>query len=262
MHPQILQFVVVSSLLAVTAMPLTAQELDVRCPGQREFVSDEAGMLDPDSTAQLRSLCDKLLTDKAIPIIVVTIDSKAVHGGENMTIETFSALLFNQWRIGHATLDGQYWNTGILLLVSKGDRSARIQPGAGWGVSDNSRFQQIMDEHIMLQFRQGRFSEGIVAGVTALDKMARGLKLPTRPRSSADYAIPLAITAVVIFTTVSLSRRGTSGWAWLLWSGLFAAVWSILSRLSDGDHSSDSGWFSGGSFDSGSAGDSGASGSW
>ena len=75
----------------------------------------------------IRAVCDKLLTDKATPIIVVTIDSMAQHGGANMPIETFAALLFNQWQIGHAKLEGQDWNTGILLLVSKGDRGARIE---------------------------------------------------------------------------------------------------------------------------------------
>ena len=70
------------------------------------------------------------MTDKAIPIIIVTIESMAKHGGAGMRIETFATLLFNQWQIGHAKLGDQDWNTGILLLVSKGDRKARIELGA------------------------------------------------------------------------------------------------------------------------------------
>jgi len=66
-------------------------------------------------------------------IIVVTINSMAQHGGEGMRIETFATLLFDQWQIGHAKLGGQDWNTGILLLVSRDDRKARIELGAGWG---------------------------------------------------------------------------------------------------------------------------------
>ncbi|MFN9049475.1 MAG: TPM domain-containing protein, partial [Planctomyces sp.] len=69
--------------------------------------------------------------------------------------------------------------------VSKEDRAARIQPGAGWGTADNLRFQQIMDEHMVPQFKQGQFAQGIVGGVIALDKMARGLKVPARTRSTA-----------------------------------------------------------------------------
>lgn len=89
MRAQFSQILLISILLSVTALPVIAQELDVRRPGQREFVTDEAGMLAPDSIAQIRSLCDRLLNDKATPIIVVTIESKALHGGANMSIEAY-----------------------------------------------------------------------------------------------------------------------------------------------------------------------------
>ena len=89
MRAQFSQILLISILLLITALPVIAQELDVRRPGQREFVTDEAGMLAPDSIAQIRPLCDRLLTDKATPIIVVTMESKALHGGANMSIEAY-----------------------------------------------------------------------------------------------------------------------------------------------------------------------------
>ncbi|WP_298859457.1 TPM domain-containing protein [uncultured Gimesia sp.] len=98
----------------------SALELTLDPPGDREFVRDLAGMLDENTNKQIKEFCDKLLTDKATPIIVVTIDSMAKHGGADMRIETFATILFNQWQIGHAKLGDQDWNTGILLLVSKG----------------------------------------------------------------------------------------------------------------------------------------------
>ncbi|MEJ7593723.1 MAG: TPM domain-containing protein, partial [Planctomycetaceae bacterium] len=215
-----LSLLLVSTLIATDALPAAAQEFDLQPPGDREFISDKAGMLDEPSITHIRTVCDKLLTDKATPIIVVTIDSMAGHGGANMPIETFAALLFNQWQIGHAQLEGQDWNTGILLLVSKGDRAARIELGAGWGRTENQTCQQIMNEYIIPQFKQGKFSAGIVSGVDALDKMARKLELPTRPRSAAEYIVPLVFFGLAIFTAVSLYRRGASGWAWLFWGAL------------------------------------------
>lgn len=86
--------------------------------------------------------------------------------------------MFNQWEIGHAKLEQQDWNTGILLLVSKNDRKARIERGAGWGRREDALCQQIMDEHIIFHFKQGQVSEGIVAGVEALDKMGRKSNWP------------------------------------------------------------------------------------
>ena len=51
-----------------------ALELTLEPPGDREFVRDLAGMIDEPTKKQIQEICDKLLTDKATPIIVVTID--------------------------------------------------------------------------------------------------------------------------------------------------------------------------------------------
>jgi len=256
-----LSLLLVSTVVAMQAQPATAQEFDLQPPGDREFISDKAGMLDEPSITHIREVCEKLLTDKATPIIVVTIESMAQHGGANMPIETFAALLFNQWQIGHAKLEGQDWNTGILLLVSKGDRGARIELGAGWGRTENQTCQQIMNEYIIPQFKQGKFSAGIVSGVDALDKMARKLELPTRPRSAAEYIVPLIFFGLAIFTAVSLYRRGASGWAWLLWGGIFTVIWLVMRNMAQ-NSGGGGGGFSGGSFGGGSSGGGGASGSW
>ena len=256
-----LSLLLVSTVVAMQAQPATAQEFDLQPPGDREFISDKAGMLDEPSITHIRDVCDKLLTDKATPIIVVTIESMAQHGGANMPIETFAAMLFNQWQIGHAKLEGQDWNTGILLLVSKGDRGARIELGAGWGRTENQTCQQIMNEYIIPQFKQGKFSAGIVSGVDALDKMARKLELPTRPRSAAEYIVPLVFFGLAIFTAVSLYRRGASGWAWLLWGGIFTVIWLVMRNMAQ-NSGGGGGGFSGGSFGGGSSGGGGASGSW
>lgn len=247
-------------LLAINPGITVAQEFDLQPPGDREFVSDHANLLDESAIAQIRTLCDQLLTDKATPIIVVTIESMAQHGGANMPIETFAALLFNQWQIGHKQLEGQDWNTGILLLVSKEDRKARIELGAGWGRTENQTCQRIMDEYMIPKFRQGDFSAGIVNGVEALDKMARKLELPSRPRSAADYLIPIVFFGLAAFTAVSLYRRGASGWAWLFWGAAFTALWFIMRTMAENQRGS--GGFSGGSFGGGSSGGGGASGSW
>ncbi|MEZ6127849.1 MAG: TPM domain-containing protein [Planctomycetaceae bacterium] len=252
-------FLLVCVSVVMLAVPVIAQEFDLQPPAERTFVSDLAGLLDETSTTHIRDLCDKLLTDKATPIIVVTIESMAQHGGRSMPIETFAALLFNQWQIGHAKLDGQNWNTGILLLVSRDDRRARIELGAGWGRTENQTCQRIMDDYIIPQFRQGDFAAGIVAGVEALDKMARQLKLPSRPRSASDYIVPVVFFGLAIFTAVSLYRRGASGWAWLFWGGVFTLLWFLMRTMAE---NRGGGGFGGGSFGGGSSGGGGASGSW
>ncbi len=257
-------------LVAVVAASLlftsTAQaiEIDIEKPGEREFVRDQAELITPEDEEKIRELCDKLLTEKATPIIVITIDSMANHGGEGLRIETFATLLFDQWGIGHAQINGQEWNTGILLLVSKNDRKARIELGGGWGRREDGLCRQIMDEQIIPRFKQGEFSAGIVAGVESLNKMARKLELPaqaTQPRPWWHYAIGAGFVALAIFTAVSLYRRGSSGWAWAFWGIVFAIIGAILYQMAT-SRGGGGGGFSGGSFGGGSSGGGGATGSW
>ncbi len=241
-----------------------ATGISLERPGPREFVRDLAGIIDSAAEEKLRGACDKLLTEKAIPIIIVTIESMAKHGGQGMGIETFARVLFDQWGIGHAELKGRgsgkaiSWNHGILLLVSKGDRKARIELGADWGREKDQLCKQIMDQRIVSKFKQGDYGGGIAAGVEALDAMAREKELPTVPRPWWHYALVVAAIGLAIFTVVSLIRRRASGWAWLFWGAAFALVGYMLYSMMR----SSAGGFGGGSYGGGFSGGGGASGSW
>lgn len=289
-----------SMLFATTISP--AAEISLDRPGDREFVRDNANMLTQSDKAEIVAICDKLLTDKATPIIVITIDRMSDHGGNGMRIETFARLLFDQWEIGQAELNGQLWNTGILVLVSKGDRKARIELGAGWHREKDQLCKNIMDDQIIPQFKQQNFSGGIKTGVVGLDAMAREVTLPSvappsgATQSSSSYPgnyyqgqqkpqtpawLPIAVLMLVgagIFTAVSLVRSGASGWAWAMWAGIFAILGAILYAFATSNNhrgggffggggggfggGSSGGGFSGGSFGGGFSGGGGASGSW
>ena len=252
-------------LLLLTTSPLQALEITLDRPGEREFVRDNAHLLSPQDETEIRALCDQLLTDKATPIIVITIDKMSDHGGDGLRIETFARLLFDQWQIGHAQLNGQIWNTGILVLVSQGDRKARIELGAGWKRDKDQLAQQIMDEQIIPRFKQQDFSGGIKAGVVALNAMARELQMPVSQQSRvpaprwAPYAV-VALIGLAIFTVVSLIRQGSGGYAWLFWGVVFSFIGYLLYAILT--HRGSSRGFSGGSFGGGSSGGGGASGSW
>ena len=241
--------------------PASAITINLERPGDREFVRDQAQILDAETVAKIKTIADKLLTDKATPILVVTIDSMASCGVPDMRIETFATLLFDQWGIGVADLNGESWNTGILLLISKGDRTARIELGGGWGRREDGLCRKIMDEQIIYHFKQQKFSEGILAGVQALDRMARKLSLPTKPIPASHYMLFIGFIGMAIFTAVSLARRGASGWAWATWAAIFTVIGIILYTLAKNSGGSGGG-YSGGSFGGGSSGGGGATGSW
>ena len=251
--------------LFLTAAGWGQERLSLEPPGQREFIRDLAGMVPAQEAALIRQVCDQLLTQKATPVIVVTIESMAKYGGGDMSIESFAMLLFNQWGIGHEKRDGNAWNRGILLLVSRDDRKARIELGAEWGHGKDGLCRKIMDEQIIPRFKRGDYSSGILAGVSALDKMVRGQELPVVRRPNWQYVFGAGAIALLFFTVVSVARRGTGGMAWLFWAAVFGLIGSILySMLTNAGRggSSGGGGFSGGSFGGGFSGGGGASGSW
>jgi len=237
-------------------------KIDLERPGERDFILDRADLLTDDEEKHIRQLADMLLTDKGAPIIVVTINSMAEHSKVVDNIEAFAMMLFNQWGVGYDQLGGNSWNYGILLLVSKNDRRARIELGADWGHEKDALCQQIMNDQIVPRFKQGDYGGGIVAGVEALDQMARGLKLPAPPKPDWYYPAMIILTGLAVFTAVSLYRRGSSGWAWVFWGAVFTILFLVLRALASGSSSSGGGGFSGGSFGGGFSGGGGASGSW
>jgi len=245
--------------LAFAQLP---QQIPLDRPGDRDFIVDKANLISDADEQKIRQLADKLLTDKAAPIIVVTIESLAQYGGTGLRIETYARLLFDQWGIGPATINDTTWNYGILLLVSEGDRLARIELGAGWRRDKDDVARQIMNDLIIPKFKQGDYSGGIVAGVEGLDKMARELALPTKPVPASTYWIAAAVIGLAIFTIVSLIRSGASGWAWAFWAVVFAVLGTILYHLATSRSGRTGGGYSGGSFGGGFSGGGGASGSW
>lgn len=249
-------------VMTSSACAQLAEQIGLEQPGDREFIVDKAGLLTEADAQKIRELADSLLSDKAAPIVVVTIDSMATYGAGNLRIETFARLLFDQWGIGPEKVNDTAWNYGMLLLVSRDDRKARIELGAGWRRDKDVQAQQIMDDLMIPRFRQGDFSGGITAGVEGLDKLARDLQLPGKPVPASTYWIGAAMIGLVIFTVVSLIRRGSSGWAWLFWGAVFAIIGTVMYHMANSRSGDSGGGFSGGSFGGGFSGGGGASGSW
>ncbi len=219
-------------------------------PSKEHFYVDPAGLLNASDAKTVDELAAALLSDEKIPVIVVTIPSLVSFQATDMTIESYAQALFDEWGIG-----SQNRNYGILLLVSVGDRKARIELGQAWGGKNDQDATHIMDTLIVPSFKKGDFSGGIREGVNALDKMARGLALP-KPKNPW-WVIPVFILGVclIIGVIVSLFKRGRTGWGWALIAGLGVLLFFILrSAATSGG--------SGGSFGGGSSGGGGASGSW
>ncbi|HET9984501.1 MAG TPA: TPM domain-containing protein [Longimicrobiales bacterium] len=200
-------------------------------PADGVYHLDEAGVIDEGEARQLDRIGEALLRDEHVPMLVVTLKDLASHGAAGQPIERYAAALFQDWRMGTAERE-----VGILLLVSVGDRRARIELGAGWGRSYDRAAVQVMNTLILPLFRDGRYSDGVLAGVRGLDAMARGRPLPAPPTPWWQWPLAGAIFLGVSAIVYSVINSGRYGWAYSIAAGLVGLVLLLLTVRREGHH--------------------------
>ncbi len=271
---------------------LTAQIPDV--PPDASFLNDYGGIVHQSEYNRIGQAQQTAYEQHNTPIIVVTIPSMAAYGYTDTSIEGFAMQWFNKWKIGTLNRDQDGANKGILLLVSVGDRKARIELGADWGRKWDPYCQHIMDRQIIPQFKQGNFSGGIAAGVEQLSQMASlgpesvpptptameqlthrvSSNEPLTPASliPASFAIIMLLAGVglIVLSIFFPNQRkylliagfALIALALLTWV-ILVIIAIILGRKDGGSSGFGSGGFSsGGGFSGGFSGGGGASGSW
>ncbi len=270
-------------------------------PPAETFLNDYTGIILGRYQADIAQAQQKAFEEHDTPIIVVAIGLQAQYGGAAMSIEQFAQSWFNHWQIGKIGADNELINRGILLLVSLGDRKARIELGAEWGHRWDAHCQQIMDRVIIPHFKDGNYSAGIARGVQSLYEMARlgPTANPTTisgPRTQFDLGKPpisgnplplwiviggclLGIGLIVASFFVSDDQQRTVLTLGLFVLGIAIFFWFILVFLAIAprfiqrdddsffgqifDGGGGGGGFSGGGFGGGGfSGGGGASGSW
>jgi uncharacterized protein len=284
------------AILAATASPVSAAQLRPAGipppPASQDFVSDFARLLSPDAKTRIAAAQKTAFETHNTPIVVVTIRRMSDYGMTGVSIEDFARQWFDHWRIG--TLDARESgaNKGILLLVSGGDRRARIELGADWGRNWDDACLDIMDGVIVPEFKRGNYSEGIARGVEQLAEMAS--KGPSSPPPPADLITRLSrtaeqdprfkrVTAYSLFSPRTILLLGGLGVLlialsffvpgmrkFLLVTGIVLVVGALFTWLVlfvtavflKGKGRSIGGGYSGGGFSGGFSGGGGASGRW
>jgi len=219
-------------------------------PADMDWYVDMAGMMDQASVKSVNDMAIELWAKDSIPVYVVTIPSLAAMEAANYSIESYATELFNHWGIG--TQDRNY---GMLLLVSKGDRKARIELGAGFAHDHDPAMKNVMDTLIVPAFKRGDFKVGIVDGVRGMTAVVRGLALPAPTLPWWWWPAVIAGILGIIALIINLFQTGRSGWAWALIVALAGLIFYLLWASSKAGGS-------GGGFGGGSSGGGGATGSW
>ncbi|MFT4562527.1 MAG: hypothetical protein ACI9BW_002273 [Gammaproteobacteria bacterium] len=216
-------------------------------PQKSDFFVDSAALLNAEARKAINDASSALLKQEQIALFVVTIPSLSSYEATGLGIEKYASELFNEWGIG-----SQERNYGMMLLVSAGDRKARIELGAGFEHNYDNQSRDVMRSLIIPAFKRGDYSTGIADGVRGMDAMARGLQLPKPTTPWWFFPAIIGVAIFLGFVIYNLFKSGRSGWAWAL-IAFIAVVLFFLMRNSGR---------SGGGFGGGSSGGGGATGSW
>lgn len=126
------------------------------------YVNDYAAIIDRRDETYINDVLEDLRADTGIEFTVLTILNTSMYGHHG-PIEPFATGLFNHWGIGNAAR-----NDGVLMLISRNDRTMRIEVGSGYGQTKNGPMKRIVDSIIIPDFKRDNYSSGIRRGVDAV----------------------------------------------------------------------------------------------
>ncbi|MEJ2069684.1 MAG: TPM domain-containing protein, partial [Syntrophobacterales bacterium] len=120
------------------------------------YVVDLAGIIDPQTEADLNRRLKELENKTTAQVVVLTINSL-----EGEPMERFSLRTAEKWALGQKGKDN-----GVLITIAVQDRKYRIEVGYGLeAILPDSLVGSIGRESFVANFRKGKYSEGISEAV-------------------------------------------------------------------------------------------------
>ena len=254
-------------------------------PTLTQHVTDLTGTLQPAQVAELESTLAALEQRKGSQLAILMVPSTG-----DTPLETYSLAVVEKYKLGRVKVDD-----GLLLLVAKDDRKARIEVGYGLeGVVTDAISSRVIREYLAPRFREGDYFGGLRDASGVLVKLVDGEPLPApladepsvRPQrgSSLPFAVFVGLFIGMFaggtrLKPIVLRRIGAggiaAGLAWLLFSAGLASVVAFVvaflvsaaggGRFGSGGGSHgifpSGGWGGGGGFGGGGGGWSGGGGS-
>jgi len=255
--------------LALAFLPSLVRAQPPAPPPPSNFFTDTAGVVPLDAAARIEQRLREFEKASSNQVLVVIAD-KVPEGYSS--IEEYTNRTAEAWRVGDKGRDN-----GAVLFVFVGDRKVRIEVGYGLeGALPDALASRIINEEITPRFREGKYGEGVLAGVEAIVLATKGEYQPVaKSRISNQTLLIVVVILFFVFTGVVLpilriaaelsgsrtySGHGTS-------RGRRSSTWGSGGGFSSGGGWSGGGgssWGGGGGFSGGggSFGGGGASGSW
>lgn len=221
---------------------------------------DQAEILTDAEEDRIDAVIDRIHGAHGTQIAVVTAD--AVEGSPRQ----FSIDLFNRWGIGDAQR-----NDGMLILLVTSERRLELRTGRGLeGRFPDAWVDRMQTESMIPAFRDGRFAEGLVAG---LERVERRLGNPDAGGAAApltDWSRTRLENQRRVEKTFVSNRTLVGALFWCVMVLLFALGWGMVRpqgrapiRHDGPRRSGEADWDdSGGGDDFGGGGGSGGSDDW
>jgi uncharacterized protein len=141
----------------------------VQVPIIRQHVTDLTGTLSPAQAANLETKLTALEARKGSQFMIVMLPTI-----QPQDIESFSLATFEKNKIGREKEDD-----GLLLLIAKDDRKARIEVGRGLeGAIPDVAAARIIREYLAPKFRENDYAGGLNDASAVIEKIIDGEPLP------------------------------------------------------------------------------------
>ena len=178
----------------------------VEIPSLNGRVNDLASMISAKAEIEINEKLAVLEKKESTQVVVLTIDSL-----EGEPLEDFSIRVAEAWKIGQKEFDN-----GVLLLVAKKDRKARIEVGYGLeGALTDLTAGRIVDNEIVPLFEKGKFDEGFMRGIDLIVAAVQGeYSAMEKENGSGEREgsfLPVLVILILIIYFYSQIPRGGSG---------------------------------------------------
>ncbi len=241
-------------ILILAAVFNTSAQKSIPKPVPARLVVDNANILTATEVETLERKLVALDDSTSNQIAIVTVKSLNGEALEDVAVATF-----RDWGIGNKKT-----RNGVLILVAIEDKKIRIEVGYGLeGAIPDVTANDIINNDIKPNFKQGNYYAGLEAAVNNLSKAASGEYHVAREKSSSGKGGGniLGIIIIIVIIIVMASRGGGRGGV-----GGFIAPLLLGSMLGGGGRGGgfgggDSGGGFGG-FGGGGSGGGGSSGGW
>ena len=174
---------------AAGAVPQDRQPL----PDPLGYVSDHAGVVEPEWKARIRSVCQDLERKTGIEMVVVTVKTLSPYQNAN----EYASAIYQRWGVGSAQQEH-----GIVILAAIEEHGAAVTVGKGLiGRLTHAMVQEAGQQYLDPAFRNARYGEGLYRTTVALASGLQDIRIgePSRRHMKGVGVVLTVLTAIGAF---------------------------------------------------------------